>query len=123
MMPTARVTMKGGSLAFVMTMPLRKPNAMPTAQQARTATKRGSSGDPSGFFIRCRKMSTAPAVAKTGPLDRSMPPAMITKVIPRAIDPTIEVFLNMLRRLPGVRNRGAARPQIPMMTKKTTTTL
>ena len=52
-----------------------------------------------------------------------MPPAMMTKVIPSAIDPTIEVFLSMLRRLPGVRNRGAASPQIPMMTKKTTTTL
>jgi hypothetical protein len=40
---------------------------------------------------------------------------MMTKVIPRAMEPTIEVFLKMLRRFPGVMNRGAATPQIAII--------
>src|SRR5512137_337892 len=113
MIPIARVTMNGGSFAFVMIMPFVKPNAVDTARQARMATASGTAGLPSGAFRRWIRISTAPAVAITGPADRSMPPAMITKVMPRAIEPTTEVFRKMLRRLLGYRNRGANAPQIP----------
>ena len=77
------------------------------------ATGSGSRGVPSAFTIRCRKIRTAPEVASTGPLDRSMPPAMITKVMPSAMEPTIEVLRRMLSRLSGRRNRGAAEAADP----------
>ncbi len=98
-MPTASVTMNGGSLALVMMIPFTKPKAVATAMHARMATTRGTAGVPSAFTMRCRRISTAPAVARTGPLDRSIPPAMITNVMPRAIAPTVDVFRSMLSRL------------------------
>ena len=70
--------------------------------------------------MRCRRMSTAPAVASTGPEERSIPPAMMTKVIPSAMAPTMEVLRRMLSRLSGCRNRGAAIPQMTMIPAKTT---
>ena len=48
MMPTARVTMNGGSFALVMMIPFRKPNDVATARQARMATASGTAGLPSG---------------------------------------------------------------------------
>ena len=119
-MPTARVTMNGGSLASVMMSPFRSPKAVPTSRQARTASGRGTVGEPSGCTMRCRRIRTAPEVASTGPEERSIPPAMMTKVMPSAMAPTIEVLRRMLRRLSGWRNRGAAMPQMTMMAPKTT---
>ena len=112
--------MKGGRLALVMMIPFKKPNAVATAMHARMATTSGTAGLPSALTMRCRRMSTAPAVARTGPLERSMPPAMITSVMPSAMAPMVDVFLKMFSRLSIKRKRGAANPQMPMIAMNTT---
>ena len=66
---------------------------------------------PSGAFMRWIRISTAPAVAMTGPQDRSMPPAMITKVMPRAIEPTTEVFLQYVEEVAGAQEPGRRPPR------------
>ena len=58
--------------------------------------------------------ATTAAMAAVGPTDRSMPPAMMTSVMPSATQALIEDCWRMLRRLRSVRKFG-------LRTAKTTT--
>ena len=79
----------------------------------------GTAGAPSGVTMRCSRIRTAPETASTGPLERSIPPAMMTRVMPSAMAPTVEVLRRMFSRLSIRMNRGAAIPQMAMMTTNT----
>ena len=51
---------------------------------------------------------TMPVRQRTDPTERSMPPVMITAVMPSAMMPTKAKLRKTLKMLPGVRNDGLA---------------
>jgi hypothetical protein len=89
-MPVASVVMKGGIFSFVIIKPFARPNPMPTPTHASIEIIRGKLPDP------CMNINTVPAVDRTDPLERSIPPEIITNVIPSEMMPTDEAFLNMV---------------------------
>src|SRR3990172_9098960 len=95
----ASVAMNGATLPYATAMPLTAPNPVPTASPASNAT---ASGAPP-FNTPA---STAPAMARTEPTDRSIPPVRITNVMPAAMIALIETWRVTLSRLPTVRNDG-----------------
>ena len=87
-----RVAMKGGILPSKIMKPLIMPN-MTDAIRARDTAIQISMP----FFIS--KATKMPAKPTTDPTDRSIPPAMMTKVIPSATIPLIDVCRTRLDRL------------------------
>jgi hypothetical protein len=122
-MPTARVTMNGGREILVMIIPFRNPYPVEIVQQMSMISASGRSGVPSGFTILCRRMRTAPELARTEPEERSIPPLMITNVIPSEMIPTMEELRRIVDIFSGLRNLGAAIPQATMIMANTTMTL
>ena len=80
----ASVTMIGGSSRQATSAPLTRPTSSPAP--SAVASEAGK-GQPASS----EKTATSPASASTGPTDRSMPPVMITKVMPTAMMPTSAV--------------------------------
>jgi hypothetical protein len=115
--PMARVTINGGRFALVIIVPLIAPIVRATAMQTAIAAGMGILG----FF--CSIMSIAPDVTTTWPPDKSIPPVMITKVIPSATMPTMDILRLMAIILFIVRKRGAAIEQTVTMSSNTTTIL
>ena len=64
-----------------------------------------------------------PQMAKFEPTDRSIPPEMITMVIPRAMIPIAEQFLRMVMKLLHLKNPGARMLHTAIMIKQTNITL
>ncbi len=71
-----KVTMNDGTLKIENTTPLNVPAARPTA---RAATTPGI-----GPYAAAMTAATTPVSATTEPIERSMLPAMITRVTPNA---------------------------------------
>ncbi len=76
-----KVAMKGGTLNFVMTMPLTSPGK---TEAARTSSDAAAMVQPTGMpeaSKSCMSLA-APTEARpiTKPTERSMPPVMMTKV-------------------------------------------
>src|SRR5687768_5428653 len=89
------VTTNGGMPTTAMRKPLRKPTNSEAAMANGKAT---GSGNP-------ELISTLVTMAETStvePTDRSMPPVMITAVMPMAMMPTKAKLRVTLKRLPGV---------------------
>ena len=113
----ASVTINGGSLAFAMIAPLTKPVRAPNTQVIRTQSAKGRPICP------CRITKMTPQAAKLEPIERSMPPAMITNVMPKAIMPTAEQFRKIAMKLFHLKKVGAIMPQSEISMTKTTETL
>ena len=76
-----RVAMNGGSLSFATSRPLAKPNAVPTPTVSTSESQSGQ---------LCCLNTNAPRSAEhiiTVPMERSIPPVMMTNVTPNAINP------------------------------------
>src|SRR5271165_1485881 len=72
------VAMKGGIRQLAMTIPFIQPQMAPTRMAPRTATGIGT--------LECNnKPTTTPEIATIEPTERSIPPEMITNVIPIAM--------------------------------------
>ena len=80
-----RVTMKGTTRKRVINSPLSNPNRAQT-NTAVTAAARG----PNPVLFNNQAITTVPR-ATTEPTERSIPPEMITSVMPRAAIPTMVV--------------------------------
>jgi hypothetical protein len=78
-----RVTINGGILALVISVPLIAPNPTPNKAVIRSTT---GTGNP----IRAICATRQPEKATTDPTDRSMPPVRITNVIPIPNNPMTE---------------------------------
>jgi hypothetical protein len=78
-----KVAINGTTFNRVMSVPLNKPQIAP-AVIPQEAAKRGSS--PAD---RIRRATTTELIAIIEPADKSMPPKIITSVIPIAETPTI----------------------------------
>ena len=74
------VTMKGGILSRDTSIPLKKPKARPTTMMRR---REGTMGKP--FFSAVPPMMAAHII--TVPMERSIPPEIMTKVTPMAMNP------------------------------------
>src|SRR5215213_8919704 len=98
----ASVAMNGGSLAMVIPRPFTRPAIPPTAI---AATMLRPSGHPALWDVQ---PSTIIARARTAPTDRSMPPVMMTKVMPRDRMPRMVTWARMLSRLLTVKKNGEA---------------
>ena len=99
MLSIASVTMIGGSPSHAIRLPFSRPMAKPSPSASSNA-----SGSPSP--ASSDSTATNPDSASTGPIDRSMPPVMMTKVIPAPMMPTIATWRRMPTRFSGLRNAG-----------------
>src|SRR3954470_4482683 len=99
--------MKGWRPPYATSRPFMPPAAMPTRRATGIARKIGPPRDISTATVTA-------AIAAVGPTDRSMPPAMMTSVMPSATQALIEDCCRTLRRLVLVRKFG-------LRTAKTTT--
>ena len=101
------VTMSGGTLARAMRNPLIRPQASPQPMATRAPTMAAPQPWPPMAAIALS--ATTPLKTRTLPTDRSMPPVMMTKVIPTPRTARMEVFctiprmLNTVRKLLGFR--------------------
>ena len=94
------VTMNGCSPASATSPPLTSPHAMPSSRPAATHT---TIGTPAAIMVA----ETTAASAAVGPTERSIPPEMMTSVMPIAMHALIDDCWRMLTRLRSVRNVGA----------------
>ena len=84
----ARVTMKGGILTLPMRMPLKKPSSAPTASTASSVRMME--------FIELNTTTPMPPISESmEPTDRSMPPVMMTRPMPKAMMPTTAEWRRM----------------------------
>ena len=88
--------MKGCKPPQVISAPFRKPQNAPTASAPRMAS---GTGTPATSIAA---PSTADSAA-TGPTDRSIPPEMMTSVIPSAMQALIDDCCRMLMMFGAVR--------------------
>ena len=91
------VTMNGCNPPHAISAPLTKPQNAPLAKANTMAT---GTGTPATSIAA----ASTPDSAATGPTDRSIPPEMITSVIPSAIQALIEDCCRILIRFGPVRN-------------------
>ena len=95
------VTMNGGIFRLVIMKPLANPQTKP----ASTPAAMPSSTDPLPTIVI---VPMTPANARIEPTDKSMPPATMTRVMPRAIMLITAVCRTTLDRLVAVRKYGEA---------------
>ena len=100
------VTMSGGTLARATRNPLISPQPSPQAMATRAPTMAALQPWPPPMWA-ITLSATTPLKTRTLPIDRSMPPVMITKVMPTpstarmAVFCTIPRMLNTLRKALG----------------------
>jgi hypothetical protein len=78
----ARVTIKGGTRSRVIINPEKPPETKPRQIPRTAASRTLSPGCPLIFSMTAA--AATPESATTDPTERSMPPVMITKVMPTA---------------------------------------
>jgi hypothetical protein len=99
----------GGILILALKNPFSVPNKPPM-----TITNKIAIGQGTKFW---KPMTMAAVSARVEPTEISNPPAMITKVDPMAIIPTIELCLKTLSIFTHVRNLGVMNEIIIVRTK------
>ena len=97
----ARVVMKGGTRPQAIRAPFSRPTPAATRMPASMPTT-----SPAG---RATRSAAQPARAMVEPTDRSIPPVMITIVMPAATMALMETWRATLIRLEAVRNRSDSR--------------
>ena len=99
------VAMNGGILPAVTMRPLRPPKIMPAATEIRMATMyagapvRPIAPSQPPFAASMSVMVMAPTATSVEPTARSMPPEMMTNVMPSAMIPTLELLRRMFIQL------------------------
>ena len=114
------VTMSGGTFARATRNPLSSPQASPQPM----ATRAPMMAEPQPWpppMLAITLSATTPLKTSTLPIDRSMPPVMITKVIPTARTARMAVFCTIPRMLNTVRKALGLR--IEKMTTITASTM
>ncbi len=94
------VTMKGGSLTWVINRPLNTPNSVVTPMPQRMASGTGRPASTASLLI------TMLPSAITMPQDRSMPAVRITSVWPMAMTPTTINCCRISEKFAPLRNCG-----------------
>ncbi|CAH0293809.1 hypothetical protein SRABI106_03581 [Rahnella aquatilis] len=100
-----RVTINGCKPAYATSMPLNTPHSAPTPSVAIIASGTGTPDT----------ISVAPSTAESaavGPTERSIPPEIMTSVIPSAIIPLMEDCCNILSKLGTVKNTGDKKEKV-----------
>ncbi len=96
------VAMKGGILSFAIRIPLTIPASVPVTRPARVPSSTG----------RCQSVMNTPVITAerviTVPMERSMPPVMMTKVTPSASTPLTVVASRIPTTLSNCRKFGDA---------------
>ena len=113
------VTMSGGTFAFATRNPLTSPQ--PSPQPMATRAPRRAVFQPWPPRAAIALSATTPLKTRTLPTERSMPPVMITKVIPTARTPRMAVLMTIPRMLKTVRKAPGLR--IEKMTTMTASTI
>ncbi len=108
------VTMSGGTFARATKNPLTRPHASPQAMATRAPTMAEPQPWPPPTAAIALS-ATTPLKTRTLPTERSMPPVMMTKVIPTPRTARMEVFCTIPRMLNTVRKL------LGFMTAKTST--
>ena len=91
------VAMKGGTFILAMTKPLTRPQAPPASRPTTTPSGTGSPRSTMNTpVMTAEKVSTVP-------IERSMPPVMMTKVTPNASTPLTAVDRRMATMLSSLR--------------------
>ena len=97
--------MNAGMRPMVTSRPFKSPQAAPRAMPVASPTMTAMTSLPPpskrAFMV---SMPTAAPNAMTAPTERSMPPAMMTRVIPTAITPMAAFWFSRFRRFSGLRN-------------------
>lgn len=107
MVITPSVATNGGTLNFVMTIPLNAPNAAPAAsaprQHPQNVKPKYVSMPAMANPLPDIPATIAPDRASTDPTDKSIPPVRMTSVIPTDIHRLMDVCRSTLNRLSDVR--------------------
>ncbi len=108
MLNMPRVATNGGRRNFVMTKPLNQPSTRPARMPATMAPKTVNwTATPNMGRARpflSRPAAKAPAKARIAPTDKSIPPVMMTRVMPMDRHKLTEICSRMLRPFANVRN-------------------
>ncbi len=102
--------MNGGSLSLVMSRPLMAPQTSPRPMPA----SRARNGEVPALTMRVAE--TIPTKLAIEPTARSMPPVMMTNVMPSPMMALTLAETAMSRRLPEVRKFGFSIPKMRKMT-------
>jgi hypothetical protein len=95
-----KVTINGGIFVLAIIIPLTRPANDPTIIPANIGTI-------TGYIPGCAKLATTTDVSPTiDPGERSMPPDIITNVLPKAIIAMIEICLTTLVKFVKLRKPG-----------------
>ncbi len=98
------VTMNGGSLSLVMSVPFNRPQIKPVKIPATPAKHAIDAELPPEPAANITSPPIIPETAIMEPTDRSMPAEMIMKVIPTEMMPGTEERLSTFVKLSSVRN-------------------
>ncbi len=101
----ARVMMKGTMLPYAISTPLTSPQAPPTARATNTMTIQWVS---SAIVWVAKVVAHTEESATMAPTDRSMPPPMITNVMPMLTTPTMEASRRIVTRVSTLAKRSPA---------------
>lgn len=95
--------MKDGILNLVSRKPLNNPMRAQTTREMRMPTAQAISMGMTEESPPETRATITPLSATVDPTERSISPAMMTKVIPKAMIPVMDMLRSMLNRLPVVR--------------------
>ena len=109
----ASVTINAGSLNWVMITPLKNPSSVPIKIPSKIATGMGMP------LLTIKPTVSVPETATIAPTERSMPPKIITRVMPRARKTLLETCRSTVIKFSVVRNTGDT---IDKITHKTSNT-
>ena len=91
--------MRGRTLPFATMKPEARPHSRPTPVPMARAARTEVEGS-----LRTTRAAAMPDRAITAPIERSMPPEIMTIIIPTESAPRIELFMSMSERLSAERN-------------------
>jgi hypothetical protein len=92
-------------------LPVRYPETAPQKRPAKSVTPAAMNGFHPAWIVRSEKRTAERP--RTLPTERSIPPAMITTVIPQASMPITETWRSMSRCVPQEKNAPSALNTIP----------
>jgi hypothetical protein len=116
-----RVTTKAGMLCRAISQPFSRPKARPTASAAaKPAATVSGTAVPPAIRSDMTQPPTMPARPRTAPTDKSIPPAMMTNVSPRASSSTSVAVDEVFSQFSLPKNSGDQRAN-PMMRAARTT--
>jgi len=115
---------KGWIFVYAISVPLMRPNVVPTARPTSTATHAGMGGictRPGMISVEYVSFCTSEAektddTAMTEPSERSMPREMMQNATPSARRPRLDSDVRIFTKFRPVRNAGSTMPKMPIST-------